>query len=133
MTETVRGLNDTFVTVREELLPTERKDYVPGDVNREKVYATWDALFESKKKRIPEDPDELAKLGHEYMDSALRLVMEGKREKGYAFAYFSGLLALKVCIKVPNENRELTMRHKLRRIERMFREENLLPKLPTAK
>lgn len=133
MPETMRGLNDSFVTIREEMLPTDRKDYVPGDVNRERVYATWDALFRSKKKEIPEDAEKLAELGHQYMDSALRCIVEGQRDKAYALAYFSGILALKSCMKMQDESQELEMRHKLRRIERMLREENLLPKLPTAK
>lgn len=133
MGESRRDLNDAFVPAPEVLEPGERKNYVPGDVDREKIYAAWDRLFRSKGKSLPNDVEGLVDLADSYVVAGLELSYKGVALKAQGYAYFAALLGLRAAMIGGLGEKDLKMRTVLRNIERRFCEDELLPKLPTAK
>jgi len=133
MSELPRGLNDAFVASL-PLQADERKDYVPGDVDREKIYRVWNELFKRQNRKLPEDPEKLLDLADQYLDRSLSIALvDRKSKKAMGYGYFGALLSLKVALLVRNDEHEKIMRAKLRTMERQLCEEELLPKLLTAK
>lgn len=133
MPEIKRTLNDGFIVEIASPKADERRDYVPGDVDREKVYAVWVQLFETGGRSIPTNVGALLDLSDKYADKALALATEGNMQKAYGYGYFAALLGLRVAMMINKVDNDLAMRRKLRLIEKKYSEEQLLPKLLTAK
>lgn len=127
-----RTLNDAFIASL-ELGVDERKDYTPGDVDREKVYAAWVELLRRNGKSIPTTVVGLVQLSDNYLSRALEFLERGQTKKALAYGYFGAMLALKSAMASNIVDKDLSMRDKLRSIEKRLREEELTPKLLTAK
>jgi hypothetical protein len=132
MPKLARSMNDAFF-IPPPLLRGERRTYTPGDVDREKVYATWCELYKQHGKEVPEDIHSLSQVASGYLEKSLPHIRSGKANIALAYAYFGSLLGLRTAMLLSHVEHELKMREYLRIIERQLCEEQLLPKLLTTK
>jgi hypothetical protein len=121
-----KTLNDGFLHL--EPSPFGRKDYRPGDVDREKIFKAWEQKFDKAGRKIPTDFEALAALSNGYIDRSFQAKLNNDMAGFFGYAYFAKLLMLRAAILTDMAEAEKELRYRMRELEMLYPEQKFLPK-----